>query len=312
MAGLRVLLTGATGFLGWNIARVLSAEGYRLTGTRHRSGPSHAACDTWIPLALEAPAPLRTIDMRAFDAVIHCAAIARADVASAEPDRARLVNVEGTRRLADAAADAGATFFFISTDLVFDGTRAPYREEDAPSPAGVYGETKASAEIAVRAAGQRAYILRTALMFGAAAAGPGSFLSWLIPDLRAGRPVRLYENQFRNVLYAPDVGRAIHALLRSRAAAGTYHLGGPERLSRFDIGAAAARILLGTTRGIERTQLARAAFPGIEDDTTLDTAKIRGATGMDFMYLEEGLKELRGKFSHFFDLTPTLHNPKDS
>lgn len=78
------------------------------------------------------------------DGVIHCAAMSRSPACEREPVLARRANVEATRHL--ARLFEGRPMVFLSTDLVFDGTRAPYREDARTGPLSAYARTKAEAE----------------------------------------------------------------------------------------------------------------------------------------------------------------------
>src|SRR4051794_12389467 len=78
------------------------------------------------------------------DAIIHCAGLTQTGACQQNPELARRLNVDVTKRLCELAAGIG--FFFFSTDLVFDGTKGNYVEEDPVSPLTVYAQTKVSAE----------------------------------------------------------------------------------------------------------------------------------------------------------------------
>jgi dTDP-4-dehydrorhamnose reductase len=81
------------------------------------------------------------------DAVVHPAAWTAVDACESDPDRAFAVNMLGTRHVADAARRVGASVCYVSTDYVFDGSKAaPYLEWDDPNPASVYGRSKLAGE----------------------------------------------------------------------------------------------------------------------------------------------------------------------
>src|SRR5439155_1040800 len=122
------------------------------------------------------------------DAILHAAAVARVDECRRDPDRARRINTDGSQRLAELAADAGARLVLVSTDLVFDGERGHYREADPPNPLTVYGRTKADAEAAVLAV-PRTAAARLSLLFGPCLTGRTSFFDRMLDAVRHGRPV---------------------------------------------------------------------------------------------------------------------------
>lgn len=185
-------------------------------------------------------------------AVIHCAAMSRTKDCEQDPDQARRVNVEATAHLAHLSHDI--PFVFLSSGEVFDGRKGWYVETDEPAPVNVYGRTKLEAErIVLRNPGHT--VLRIVLTAGRSLNGDRSFVEDMCRTARSGHPVRLYADEFRCPLPAGAVARVIWALLEARES-GLYHLGGSERLSRWDIGEAlvpwypelAGRLVAGSAR----------------------------------------------------------------
>src|SRR5881394_3672715 len=132
MAGL--LLTGATGHLGAYVVRAAQDAGRALTAWSGTTGGDLFGMPVR-PVELTDVAAVRAAFTAARpDVVLHAAAMANVAHCHARPDEARRVNVGATRTLVDLCAAAGARLVQVSTDLVFDGEAAPYREEDAPQP----------------------------------------------------------------------------------------------------------------------------------------------------------------------------------
>lgn len=134
-----VLLTGGSGTLGSAIRRAHALFPPLLA-------PAHGALDI-----TDAAAVAAFFRAGSFDAVIHCAAMARVGACQKDPAAARRVNVDGTRNLVAAAAGAGRPirFVHISTDGVYQSVAGNHREDDEPRPYNVYGQTKLEAERAV-------------------------------------------------------------------------------------------------------------------------------------------------------------------
>ena len=284
-----ILITGGAGFLGWNLINRLSKH-HRVIGTFHRSEPDSSQAATWIRLPLESTNFPEALKPHTPSAIIHCAAVSNVAACAADEKRAFALNVDATRRLAEFAAKENIPFVFISTDLVFDGVKGGYTEEDAVHPTSYYAETKCLAEELVKATGGRHYILRTALMYGEHENKPGSFLRWTVDVFRRNEALRLYGNQFRNPLYAPDVAAVLEQLLERKSPSGIYHLGGPERFPRTEIGVYIARAFGFSGDIIIETLLMRAPELMSTDDTTLVTDKVRSAIGMIFTTLQSGLE----------------------
>ncbi|WP_447600481.1 SDR family oxidoreductase [Nitrospira sp. Nam80] len=165
-------------------------------------------------------------------AVIHCAALSRTSQCEADPVLAHRINVEATQQLAKLAGDK--PLVFLSSDQVFDGTRGCYVETDEVSPLNVYGRTKAEAErVVLRNPFHTA--MRVALTAGRSDTGDRSFVEDMRKAGREGQPITLFTDEYRCPLPAGAVARAIWELV-DRERPGLYHLGGAERLSRWEIG----------------------------------------------------------------------------
>jgi dTDP-4-dehydrorhamnose reductase len=219
--GSRILLTGADGYVGGHLRR-LAPEAVALG--------RDAGDVTELGDRIRADRP---------DAVIHLAAMARIGDCAADPAEARRVNVEGTRAVARAAREVGARLVHASTDQVFDGTGAPYDEDAAPSPLGPYAATKAESErVALEEAGDAA-VARLHLIVGAAVPPRRSGTDGLLDGVRRGDRPTLFVDEFRSPIHVVDVGHALLALATGTTR-GIVHVGGPERLSRLELG----RVLL--------------------------------------------------------------------
>lgn len=218
----RVWITGAAGLLGSYLLKTAPefAPGWRSVGLRRDD----------LDLTDFAVVRTRFREERP-DAIIHCAAIAHPPVCQRDPEAARRMNVEVTRRLAELAADI--PFFFYSSDLVFDGKQGGYVETDTPNPVSVYAETKVAAEQCVLA-NPRHTVLRLSLNFGKSPTGNRAFNEMLRNDLAAGKNFSLFTDEFRCPTAAIVTARATWELLRQRAA-GLFHLCGADRLSRWEM-----------------------------------------------------------------------------
>src|SRR5262245_37861905 len=161
---MRLLVTGASGQLGGYLLRESAVAGLDMTAWCH-SHPGEVAGVTLRPVDLADGGAVASAFREARpDAVIHAAAVSSIAACHRNPGRAERVNVGGTALLAELAAAAGARLVLVSTDLVFDGERGGYREEDAPAPLSVYGRTKVAAEGAALAC-PRAAAVRCSLLF---------------------------------------------------------------------------------------------------------------------------------------------------
>jgi dTDP-4-dehydrorhamnose reductase len=165
-------------------------------------------------------------------AVIHCAALSRTKDCEQDPEQARLINVEVTAHLAQLSQDI--PFIFLSSGEVFDGKTGWYSESDEPNPINVYGQTKLEAEQAVLQNPGHT-VVRIVLTAGTSQEGDRSFVEDMCRTAKAVKDVILYADEFRCPLPAGVIARVIWELV-DRKQPGLYHLGGSERLSRWEIG----------------------------------------------------------------------------
>jgi dTDP-4-dehydrorhamnose reductase len=219
--GMRILLTGASGFLGHYLAKEIRSRGFPLA----TAGRSH--CELALDLAEPESLGPCLRGARA-DLVIHAAAMASLAACEADPAGADAVNHRASRRLAEWAR---GRIVLVSTDLVFDGRAAPYRSDAPTAPLGAYARSKAAAEAAVRAAG--GLVVRLPLLVGRGFGGRPSATDTI---RSATAPLALFTNEHRTPLHAADAARGIVELALRRPGPGTLHVAGPERVSRFELG----------------------------------------------------------------------------
>lgn len=164
--------------------------------------------------------------------IIHCAAMSRSPECQRNPAKARRLNVDVPRTLAELAVDV--PLVFISTDLVFDGQKGDYVESDPVNPMSVYGETKATAEQLILA-NPKHFVVRTSLNAGKSPTGDRGMDEQLVRAWQAGQAMSLFVDEFRCPIPAEATARAIWELVGAKAV-GLYHVAGAEKLSRWQIG----------------------------------------------------------------------------
>jgi dTDP-4-dehydrorhamnose reductase len=228
MARVRILVTGATGFVAPFVVRAARARGHEVVTTARSGGDVVAAFDS--PDAIDA-----LLAQVQPDVVIHLAALSSVAACEADLDLATHVNSGSSSRFAERL---GSRCLFVSTDLVFDGRAAPYGPEAAVSPLSVYGVTKAMGEMLVRCSGGR--VVRLPLLFGPDERGRGATASLRKALLARQRPP-LFTNEYRTPLHAADAANGLVELVVEPDGPGLVHLAGPERVSRWELGVRFAR-----------------------------------------------------------------------
>jgi dTDP-4-dehydrorhamnose reductase len=288
----RVLVTGAGGLLGGRLAALLADRGLDVCAVHRRTAP---------PPGLRAVASELTdpgavddlLERERPDAVVHAAVLGRTDHCEAQPRVAEAVNARLPGRLAAACRARQVRLVGLSTDLVLDGARDLSDEGVTPAPLGVYGRTKLAGEEALLARDPSAAVARVALVVGRGHGPRGTASEAVAWALRAGRTVRLFADEFRTPIDADSVAAAV-ALLLEQGGAGRFHLGGPERLSRLELGHRVARVLGLSPEGIEAGF--QASYPGPDPrpaDTSLDSRRARRELRWSPRPLDEALRGTR-------------------
>lgn len=236
-----LLVTGASGFLGWNLCQQ-AAQRWRVVGT-YGAHPVAIAGVEMRPVDLTDEGAIAALMASVQPAaVIHLAAQSSPNICQRSPEVSHRINVDAAVLLAKLCADRAIPLVFTSTDLVFDGRRSPYREADPVNPISVYGEQKAIAEEKILSLYPWATVCRMPLMFGEAGPVAKSFLQWMLETLRSGQELALFTDEFRT----PVSGRAaVQGLLLAlqQGVSGLLHLGGPERIARYEFGQRLAEVM---------------------------------------------------------------------
>ena len=237
---MRVLVIGASGFIGRYLARRLGGTARHEVAGTFRSRPPAREDGSWHRVELTSPAELeRVFRLSKPDAVVHLAAMADVGAAEREPDRATAVNVDATGMIAKLCRAQGARLVFVSTEYVFDGQRGFYREDETPNPTTHYGRTKREAEQQVVELASQWSILRTSIVYGWPLQDHRNFVPWLIGHLRSGQPYRAPAHVLRTPAYVEDLVDGIARLVEEHHP-GIHHVAGRDWVSMYDFALAVA------------------------------------------------------------------------
>ena len=201
----KVLVTGACGQLGSELRRMTAAsDDFIFT--------DYLAADGILPLDICDPdAVAECISANSVGSIINCAAYTNVEKAEYEPEICRRINCDGVAVLADTARQAGASLIHISTDFVFDGSKAaPYLETDTPAPLSVYGRTKAESEYIIRTSGVAGIIIRTAWLYSPYGK---NFLKTMLYLGSARDAINVVNDQAGSPTYSEDLADVILKLL---------------------------------------------------------------------------------------------------
>lgn len=234
-----LLITGASGYIGQWLAGAFARAGWHVAGT-WRSNDVELPDVEMMRLDLaDGRAVEDLVSVFRPTAVIHLAAATKVGWCEKHPDQAHAAIVGATENLVAALGKYAprARLVHFSTDMVFSGEEAPYGEEAKAKPRNRYGSLKYASE-APALEHENSAVLRSALAYGPPASGRASFLSWMVGKLKAGEELTLFEDEWRTPVFVDDLVLAVSILLATENENGIFHAGGPDRLSRVEMGQA--------------------------------------------------------------------------
>lgn len=287
-----VLITGASGLLGANLALAAAARGSRVIGAVHSN-----------PLRLPEVEPARLnlgVRGRASalvretrpDWVIHCAALTNVDRCESHPEEAYGVNVEGSRELADAARQHGGGIIYVSTDAVFQGDRGGYREEDTAEPVNEYARSKLAGEAAVAAANPRHVVVRTN-MFGWDPLDRQRLAEWVLGRLESGAEISGFEDVWFNPLLVNHLAGILLDLTEGDRT-GTVHAAARDRCSKLEFARMIADVFGYDPEAVRPASVEKMDFKATRPrDTTLETERLTEWLGRPVPTVREGIERFR-------------------
>lgn len=206
---IKVLVTGASGQLGYDVVKRLKELGITVLSTDRSTLDVTDKVQVQTYLGAQHP-----------DVVIHCAAYTAVDKAEDERQICYAVNVEGTRNIAETVREIGAAIVYISTDYVFDGSgKEPHSEDQSTSPLNYYGYTKNLGEEIVRETVEKHFIIRTSWLFGLN--GP-NFIKKMQYLAETKDELSVVCDQVGSPTYTKDLAVLICDMIQTRHY-GTYH-----------------------------------------------------------------------------------------
>jgi dTDP-4-dehydrorhamnose reductase len=235
---MKILITGASGLLGLNLA-LDASRSHDVIGLSRRALVSTPFEVRQADL-LESGALERVLDAVRPAAVVHCAAAADLEFCERSPDAARQINTKVPEQLASACSLRNIRLLHISTDAIFDGQKdGSYSENDAPNPGSVYAATKYDGERAVLSANPYAIVARVNF-YGWSLSRHRSLGEFFVNNLSKGIAIR----GFTDVTFCPtlvdDLDEALLKLLETELR-GVYHVVGVEAMTKYEFGQAIAR-----------------------------------------------------------------------
>ena len=294
-ANMKILITGANGFLGYYLVEHLLEKNYSVIATgkgKCRLPFTHDINFQYLSMDFTEPFSIHDVfENIKPDVVIHAGAMSKPDECELDQMKAYLVNVEGTVQLLINSADIKSFFIFLSTDFVFDGERGMYSEDDIPNPVNYYGKTKLEAEEAVKEYEHDWAIVRTVLVYGKNHSGHNNILKILREKLEKGEAYNVVNDQVRTPTYIEDLAKGIVTIIEKRAT-GVFHLSGKDILTPYQMAIKTAEQLKLDSSALKKVTASSFSQPAkrpLKTGFIIDKAK--KVLGYEPLSFEEGLKK---------------------
>ncbi|MBI4422165.1 MAG: SDR family oxidoreductase [Elusimicrobia bacterium] len=285
----RAFVLGASGLVGhYCLRQWRERPGWSVLGTSHK-----VRVPGLEPLDIRDGAALRALlrDARP-DLTVLAASNPHVDYCERHPEATRAINVEATLDVARAVREQGSALAFFSSDYVFDGSGAPFGEDDPARPLNEYGRQKAEAERGVRALGPDHLICRLSGVFGWEL-GRKNFVLQVLDRGRRGEPVRAATDVRYNPTYAANLPDALAELFEA-GRRGLYHAAGAEEMSRYDFALAVCEAFGLPASGVEAATAAALGSPTPRPaNSSLRTDKIRSQIRAPLWGAIRALKHMR-------------------
>ena len=240
---MKLVVTGASGFLGREVCLAALRRGHEVLALGGSRAPTIPGVKQARAFDLCSEAALEALILEEFPhAVVHCAALPTIETCLAEPAKAKALNAEVPKKLAQLCFHLGAKLVHLSTDTVFDGVAGNYQPTDKPAPLNLYGETKAAAEVEVLRYGrEHAAVLRTSPIIGNSVTGDRGLHERLFASWKEGRPSSLFTDEIRQPVEVSNLADVTIELCERPNLSGLFHWAGTEAMSRHEIGLRIAR-----------------------------------------------------------------------
>lgn len=290
----RLLITGASGLLGINLASetmsqhdIIAVDRGKLTNAPFQIVQEDLGDLSAIEPLLDAVRPAW---------LINCAALADLDLCEDQPAHAKLLNADMPARFAKACKTRGISMVHISTDAVFDGQKNEfYTEQDQPNPLNVYAKTKLDGEQAVAAENPSAIIARVNF-YGWSLNGRRSLAEFFHNNLTNDKSMSGFTDAIFCPMLVNHTARILVKML-TKGLSGLYHVVGPQSMSKYQFGVEIARKFSLREAGISPRSIHTSSLTAKRShNLSLSTNKLSTALDEHLPEFSTGLDEFYAQF----------------
>jgi dTDP-4-dehydrorhamnose reductase len=292
---MKILITGANGFLGHYLAAQLLQKNIEVIATGKgncRLPFSGAANFVYAPMDFaDAENVSPVFNQHKPTVVVHAGAMSKPDECEENKEATWLVNVTGTANMLAVAEKYNCYFIYISTDFVFDGVKGMYTETDEPNPVNYYGQAKLEAEKLVQQYNGNWAIIRTVLVYGKPLSGRSNILTIVKEKLEKGEGYKVVSDQIRTPTYVEDLAAGIISIIEKNKT-GTWHLSGADELTPYNMSCAVADYLQLDKKLLTEVTAASFTQPAVRPPKTgFNISKAKSELGYNPLSFAEGLQK---------------------
>ncbi|RPD50113.1 SDR family oxidoreductase [Hymenobacter sediminis] len=236
---MKVLVTGSNGLLGQKLIALLQQQpNVELIATSRGTNKLTALFPAvrFVPLDVTNRQQVQQVLAQEKPThLLHTAAMTNVDECELNQTECWLQNVTAVQHLVEACEQHHIHLLHVSTDFVFSGQEGPLTEDAVPAPVNYYGQSKLAAEQLVKQCRTPWTILRTVLVYGVAHEyGRTNIVLWVRDSLRAGKHIKVVDDQFRTPTLAEDLAQGCW-LAAQHSATGIFHISGREMLTPYQM-----------------------------------------------------------------------------
>ena len=288
----RILITGGSGLLGQYVNIKASVKNEILTIYNKFIGNCSSYKNAKIDIS-DFESVRKIFSSFRPEVVIHTAAITNPiPLPDQNPKDVYTINVNATKNIAELCEQTGTQLIYTSTDLVYAGYRGSMLSEDAKViPVSLYAETKLMGETKIKETFDNYLILRTSLLYGLGLNHSRCHFHKMYEELKNGRPVKLFTDQYRTPISLKDASELITKIAEMDISGEVINLGGMERVSRFELGD-----IFCSVAGYDKSLLIKSNLDDLPElakveDVSLNSDKLH-SFGLKTKSIQQNIKEI--------------------
>lgn len=289
------LIIGASGFIGNKLYNYFKSKGLNVKGTYY-SKVFEGLKEDKIYLDLSNPDFSEILRLKDLTHIFFCSGITRIEECKINYDLSYKINVTNTITLLENFIKTEIIPIFLSSDMVYRGTKKSYKEEDEVCPITEYGKQKVEVEKYITKYFSKYIILRLTKVYGIEKGDKTLFTSWL-DSLMKHEPIVSAIDNFVSPLYVADVSPVLERLIGEKCY-GIFNLSGPEMLSRYELSIKFANFFGFDTSLVQKKSIKDFKF--IEPRprySCLDSSKIIRVSGIKLTSIEEGFRLVKKNYN---------------